>query len=134
MSNISNLTNSYFFNPLKNNRRFIIKSNSSSIEKSTSSEETFSDVSLLSRENKRKNYYEKTCVESRDDYQSRLDVVGLLPSEEENENIISMDEEIEKILIDIYNKNISVISSGEKKKPKKTKEINEFSKQIKSYL
>ena len=36
-------------------------------------------------------------------------------SEEENDNIISMDEEIEKMLIDIYNKNISIISSGKKK-------------------
>ena len=36
-------------------------------------------------------------------------------SEEENDNIISMNEEIEKMLIDIYNKNISIISSGKKK-------------------
>lgn len=41
-------------------------------------------------------------------------------SEEENDNIISMDEEIEKMLIDIYNKNISIISSGKKKKQRKS--------------
>ena len=102
-----------------------------------------SDISFQSRDNKRKNYYELMMAEENEiDYLSRKEV-GLVSSEEEdnnnsvdNNNSIedNFSNEIERILIEIYNKNISIISSGEYNDSKNNYEIDDIEKQIKKYL
>ena len=129
-SNIDNINNSIF----------LCSSSSSSDNEYSES----SDVSFKSRENKRKNYLEKMMVEENElDYLKRSEV-GLISSEEEDnnnslDNSNSIEEnfnnEIERILIEIYNKNISIISSGNYQEiNKNSSEIEDIEKQIKKYL
>ena len=103
-----------------------------------------SDASYKSRENKRKKYLDKMMVEENElDYLKRSEV-GLISTDEEDnnnsmENSNSIEEnfnnEIERILIEIYNKNISLISSGNCSEINKTNgEIEDIEKQIKKYL
>ena len=103
-----------------------------------------SDFSYRSRENKRKNYKEIMMAEDDDlDYLRRRQVGLISSDEEDNNNSIdnnnSLEEnfsnEIERILIEIYNKNISIISSGNYNEINKNKnEIEDIEKQIKKYL
>ena len=102
-----------------------------------------SDISFQSRDYKRKNYYELMMAEENEiDYLSRKEV-GLISSDEEdnnnsvdNNNSIedNFSNEIERILIEIYNKNISIISSGEYNDNKNNFDIDDIEKQIKKYL
>ena len=77
------------------------------------------------------------------DYLKRREVGLVSSEEEENDNSIdnnnSLEEnfsnEIERILIEIYNKNIPIISSGNYSEINKNKnEIEDIEKQIKKYL
>ena len=129
-SNIDNSNNSIF-----------LCSSSSSIDNDYSES---SNESFKSRENRKKNYLEKMMVEENElDYLKRSEV-GLISSEEEennnsldNSNSIeeNFNNEIERILIEIYNKNISIISSGNYNEiTKNSSEIEDIEKQIKKYL
>ena len=130
----------------------IINTNNSVSSQRTSSASSYnndcsdsSDYSFRSRDNKRKNYYKKMMAEENElDYLSRREV-GLVSSEEEdNNNSVdnnsiedNFSSEIERILIEIYNKNISIISSGEYNEMNNNKssyEIDDIEKQIKKYL
>jgi hypothetical protein len=77
------------------------------------------------------------------DYLKRREVGLVSSDEEENNNSVdnnnSLEEnfsnEIERILIEIYNKNISIISSGNYSDINKNKsEIEDIEKQIKKFL
>ena len=116
----------------------------SSSPSSSKSSSSSSDLSYQSRENKRKKYKEIMMAEEDDmDYLKKREVGLLSSDEEENENSIgennSLEEylsnEIERILIEIYNKNISRISSGNShNSTKKRTESEEVERQIKKYL
>ena len=124
-----------------------INSSSSSSEDCNENENDYSDLSdasFKSRENKRKKYFDKMMVEENElDYLKRAEV-GLISSDEEDnnnsmENSNSIEEnfnnEIERILIEIYNKNISLISSGNCNDINKNNgEIEDIERQIKKYL
>jgi hypothetical protein len=103
-----------------------------------------SDLNSKSRDDKKKNYFERMMVEENElDYLKRSEV-GLISSEEEDnnnsvDNSNSIEEnfnnEIERILIEIYNKNISIVSSGYYNEVNKnSSEIEDIEKQIKKYL
>ena len=130
----------------------IINTNNSVSSQRTSTESSYnndfsdsSDYSFRSRDNKRKNYYKKMMAEENEiDYLSRKEVGLISSEEEENNNSVdnnsiedNFSSEIERILIEIYNKNISIISSGEYNEINNNKsnyEIEDFEKQIKKYL
>ena len=127
----SNLNNS-------NNSMFLCSSSSSDNDYSES------DLNSKSRDDKKKNYFERMMVEENElDYLKRSEV-GLISSEEEDnnnsvDNSNSIEEnfnnEIERILIEIYNKNISIVSSGYYNEVNKnSSEIEDIEKQIKKYL
>ena len=133
-SNINNSNNN-------SNNSIILYSSSSSSDNDYSES---SDLSYRSRENKKKKFLEIMMVEENElDYLKKSEV-GLVSSEEEdNNNSIdnnnSMEEnfnnEIERILIEIYNKNISLISSGNYSEiNRNSSEIEDIEKQIKKYL
>jgi hypothetical protein len=133
--------------------------NISFINSSSSSSDSYDDInninnnysessenSYKSRENKRKKYFEKMMVEENElDYLKRSEV-GLIPTDDEDnnnsiDNSNSIEEnfsnEIEKILIEIYNKNISLISSignNYYEVNKNYSDIEDIEKQIKKYL
>ena len=98
-----------------------------------------------SRDNKRKKYLDKMMVEENElDYLKKSEV-GLNTSEDDdnnnsldnNSNSIeeNFNNEIERILIEIYNKNISLISSGNLNEINKNNgDIEDIEKQIKKYL
>ena len=120
--------------------------NSSSSSSEEDNEYTdLSEASYKSKENKRKKYLDKMLVEENDlDYLKKSEV-GLYSSDEDDynnsvENInYSIEEnfnnEIERILIEIYNKNISLISSGNIYDINKNYgEVQDIERQIKKYL
>ena len=122
-----------------------INSNSSSSEEDNEYTDS-SEASYKSKENKRKKYLDKMLVEENDlDYLKKSEV-GLYSSEEEDDYNNSVDNinntieenfnnEIERILIEIYNKNISLISSGNVYDINKNYgEVQDIEKQIKKYL
>ena len=128
----SNLNNS-------NNSMFLCSSSSSDNDYSES------DLNSKSRDDKKKNYFERMMVEENElDYLKRSEV-GLISSEEEDNNSVdnsnsieeNFNNEIERILIEIYNKNISIVSSGYynyNEINKNSSEIEDIEKQIKKYL
>lgn len=130
-------TNKNFFS---NNSSFLNSSFSSSEENDYS--ESLND-SFKNRDNKRKEFYNKMMVEDNElDYLKRTEV-GLIPSEDDEnnsfENSLTVEEnfntEIERILIDIYNSNISLISSkNENDRNKKKYDLEEVERQIKKFL
>ena len=126
------------------NKSYIYSSSSSSEYENDNDYSDSSDNSYKSRENKRKKYLDKMMVEENElDYLKRSEV-GLISTDEEdnnnsmeNSNTIeeNFNNEIERILIEIYNKNISLISSGNCNEINKTSgEIEDIEKQIKKYL
>ena len=144
----SNTNNTYTYNT---NISYINSSCSSSLDnyhnENNNNDYDYSDsseASYKSRENKRKKYMDKMMVEENElDYLKRSEV-GLISTDEEDnnnsmENSNSIEEnfnnEIERILIEIYNKNISLISSGNSSDiSKNSGEIQDIEKQIKKYL
>ena len=143
-----NINSSNSINNLSFNSRIINTNQSVSLNSSSSSSynecSDSSDFSYRSRENKRKNY--KILMKAEEDdleYLKRKEVGLFSSDEEENNNSIdnnntseeSYSNEIERILIEIYNKNISLISSGNYTDIEKNKcELEEIEKQIKKYL
>ena len=127
----------------KTNISYIYSYSSSSSEEDNEYTNS-SEASYKSRENKRKKYFDKMLVEENElDYLKKSEV-GLNSTEEEDNNN-SMDNnnsieenfnnEIERILIEIYNKNISLISSGNIYEINKNYgEVEDIEKQIKKYL
>ena len=142
-----NINSSNSINNLSLNSKIINTNQSVSLNSSSSSSyndcSDSSDFSYRSRENKRKNYKELMMAEEDDlDYLKRKEV-GLVSSDEEDDNYTennstleeNFSNEIERILIEIYNKNISIISSGNYSEINKNKnEIEDIEKQIKKYL
>ena len=140
----SNTNNTYTYNT---NISYIYSSSSSFDNYQENNDYDYSDssdASYKSRENKRKKYMDKMMVEENElDYLKRSEV-GLISTDEEDnnnsmENSNSIEEnfnnEIERILIEIYNKNISLISAGNCGEiSKNSGEIQDIEKQIKKYL
>ena len=104
-----------------------------------------SDFSYRSRNNKRKNYKALMMAEEEESgYLKRKDVGLFSSDDEENNNSVdnnnaseeNYNNEIERILIEIYNKNISIISSGNYvvDMEKNKYELEEIERQIKKYL
>ena len=143
-----NINTSNSINNLSLNSKIINTNQSVSLSSSSSSSyndcSDSSEASYRSRKNKRKNYKELMMAEEDDlDYLKRREVGLVSDDEEENNNSIennnSLEEnfsnEIERILIEIYNKNISIISSGNYNDMNKNKsEIEDIEKQIKKFL
>ena len=135
-SNINNTNNS---NNSNNSMFFSSSSSSSENDYSISS-----DSSFRNRGSKRKKYYEKMMVEENELDYLRKSEVGLFSSEEEdnnnsldNSNFIeeNFNNEIERILIEIYNRNISIITTGNYSELNKNiSENKDIEKQIKKYL
>ena len=137
-NNINNLSLNSNINNC-NNSIFLCSSSSSDNDYSES------DISCNSRDDKKKLYYEKMMIEENElDYLKRSEV-GLISSEEEDNNSVdnsnsieeNFNNEIERILIEIYNKNISIVSSGYynyNEINKNNSEIEDIEKQIKKYL
>ena len=157
ISNKNNSIHNLSFNTNSNtNNTYTYNTNISYINSSSSSLDNYnennndydysdsSDASYKSRENKRKKYMDKMMVEENElDYLKRSEVGLISTDEEENnnsmENSNSIEEnfnnEIERILIEIYNKNISLISAGNCGEINKNSgEIQDIEKQIKKYL
>ena len=119
-------------------------SNSSDSSSNSSDFSDSSDVSYRSLKNRRKNYLDLMMAEEENsDYLKRREVGLISSDEEENNNSIdnnnaseeSLNNEIERILIEIYNKNISIISSGNYPDMDKSKrEFEDVEKQIKKFL
>ena len=142
-----NINSSNSINNLSLNSKIINTNQSVSLDSSSPSsynDSSDSSCSYRARENRRKNYKELMMAEEDNiDYLRRREV-GLISSDEE-ENNTSIDNnnyleenfnnEIERILIEIYNKNISIISSGNYSSIYKYKNGNEeIEKQMKKYL
>ena len=141
----SNTNNTYTYNT----NISYINSSSSSLDNYNENNNDYdysdsSDASYKSRENKRKKYMDKMMVEENElDYLKRSEVGLISTDEEENNNSVensnsieeNFNNEIERILIEIYNKNISLISSGNCGEiSKNSGEIQDIEKQIKKYL
>ena len=128
----------------RNNNNIYLHSSSSSSSSDIDDYSDSSDNSFKNKENKKKIYFDKMMVDENEFDYLRKSEVGLISSEEEENNIrenntISIEEnfnnEIERMLIEIYNKNISLISSKNYSEiNKNNKEIEEIQKQIKNYL
>ena len=143
-----NINTSNSINNLSLNSKIINTNQSVSLNTSSSSSyndcSDSSNLSYRSRENKRKNYKELMMAEEDDlDYLKRKEVGLVSSDEEDNNNSVdnnnSLEEnfsnEIERILIEIYNKNISIISSGNYSDINKNRsEIEDIEKQIKKFL
>ena len=137
-NNVNNLSLNSNINKC-NNSIFLCSSSSSDNDYSES------DMSCNSRDDKKKVYYDKMMIEENElDYLKRSEV-GLISSEEEDNNSVdnsnsieeNFNNEIERILIEIYNKNISIVSSGYynyNETNKNSSEIEDIEKQIKKYL
>ena len=132
-----NINSSNSINNLSLNSKIINTNESVSLNSSCSSKQNdctdSSNCSYRSRKNRRKKYKEQMMADDKLDYLERREV-GLISSEEEeiedegskNYSLDSTMEDnynndIERILIEIYNNNISLISSGNYK----DKEISE---------
>ena len=136
-SSINNIS----FNSNVNNTIFLNSSSSSSSDNDYSES---SEISYRSRDNKRKNYFDQMMIEENElDYLKKSEV-GIITSEEEdnnnsldNSNFIeeNFNNEIERILIEIYNNNITLISSGNYSEiSKNSSQVKDVEKQIKNYL
>ena len=136
-SSINNIS----FNSNVNNTIFLNSSSSSSSDNDYSES---SEISYRSRDNKRKNYFDQMMIEENElDYLKKSEV-GIITSEEEdnnnsldNSNFIeeNFNNEIERILIEIYNNNITLISSGNYNEiNKNSSQVKDVEKQIKNYL
>ena len=146
--NTSNSNNSNNLNNINNNISFINSSSSSSVYDNNKNENNYSDSmeeSDNSRDNKRKKYLDKMMVEENELDYLKISEVGLNTSEDDdnnnsldnNSNSIeeNFNNEIERILIEIYNKNISLISTGNIYEINKNfGEVQDIEKQIKKYL
>ena len=142
--NLSFNTNSNTNTNINTNISYINSSSSSSEQYDDNDYSSSSEASYKSRENRRKKYLDKMMVEENElDYLKRSEVGLISTDEEENNNSIdnnnsieeNFNNEIERILIEIYNKNISLISSGNCSEINKTSgEIEDIEKQIKKYL
>ena len=146
--NKSNTNSSNSINNLSLNSRITNTNQSVSLKSSSSSSNNeysdSSDFSYRSRQNKRKNYKKLMNAEEEElEYLKRSDVGLFSSDEEENNNSVdnnntseeNYNNEIERILIEIYNKNISLISSGSYIDIEKNKyELEDIEKQIKKYL
>ena len=137
----NNSINNISFNSNINNTIFLNSSSSSSLDNDYSES---SDISYRSRDNKRKNYFDQMMIEENElDYLKKSEV-GIITSEEEdnnnsldNSNFIeeNFNNEIERILIEIYNNNITLISSGNYSEiNKNSNQVKDVEKQIKNYL
>ena len=142
-----NINSSNSINNLSLNSKIINTNESVSLSSSCSSSQNegsdSSDCSFQSRKNRRKKYKELMMAEDDElDYFLKRKEVGLMSTdEEENNNSIdsAMEEnystDIERILIEIYNNNNSIISSVNDNEINKTKiDIEAFEKQIKKSL
>ena len=141
-----NINSSNSINNLSLNSKIINTNQSVSLSSSSSSYNDCSDssdFSYRSRKNKRKNFKDLMMAEDDElDYLKRREVGLVSDDEEENNNSIdnnsleeNLSNEIERILIEIYNKNISLISSGNYNDINKNKnEIEDIEKQIKKFL
>ena len=136
-SSINNIS----FNSNVNNTIFLNSSSSSSSDNDYSES---SEISYRSRDNKRKNYFDQMMIEENElDYLKKSEV-GIITSEEEdnnnsldNSNFIeeNFNNEIERILIEIHNNNITLISSGNYNEiNKNSSQVKDVEKQIKNYL
>ena len=137
----SSSINNISFNSNVNNTIFLNSSSSSSSDNDYSES---SEMSYRSRDNKRKNYFDQMMIEENElDYLKKSEV-GIITSEEEdnnnsldNSNFIeeNFNNEIERILIEIYNNNITLISSGNYSEiNKNSSQVKDVEKQIKNYL
>ena len=137
----SSSINNISFNSNVNNTIFLKSSSSSSSDNDYSES---SEISYRSRDNKRKNYFDQMMIEENElDYLKKSEV-GIITSEEEdnnnsldNSNFIeeNFNNEIERILIEIYNNNITLISSGNYNEiNKNSSQVKDVEKQIKNYL
>lgn len=137
----SSSINNISFNSNVNNTIFLNSSSSSSSDNDYSES---SEISYRSRDNKRKNYFDQMMIEENElDYLKKSEV-GIITSEEEdnnnsldNSNFIeeNFNNEIERILIEIYNNNITLISSGNYNEiNKNSSQVKDVEKQIKNYL
>jgi hypothetical protein len=137
----SSSINNISFNSNVNNTIFLNSSSSSSSDNDYSES---SEISYRSRDNKRKNYFDQMMIEENElDYLKKSEV-GIITSEEEdnnnsldNSNFIeeNFNNEIERILIEIYNNNITLISSGTYNEiNKNSSQVKDVEKQIKNYL
>ena len=137
----SSSINNISFNSNVNNTIFLNSSSSSSSDNDYSES---SEISYRSRDNKRKNYFDQMMIEENElDYLKKSEV-GIITSEEEdnnnsldNSNFIeeNFNNEIERILIEIYNNNITLISSGNYSEiSKNSSQVKDVEKQIKNYL
>ena len=142
--NSSNSMNNLSLNSKIINTNQSVSLNSSSTSSYNDCSDSSDDLSYRSREYKKKNYKELMMAEEDDlDYLKRREVGLESSDDEENDNSTdnnnSLEEnysnEIERILIEIYNKNISIISSGNYSEINNNKnEIENIEKQIKKYL
>ena len=142
--NLSFNTNSNTNTNINTNISYINSSSSSSLEDNENDYSSSSSASYKSKSNRRKKYLDKMMVEENElDYLKRSEVGLISSDEEENTNSVdnnnsieeNFNNEIERILIEIYNKNISLISSGNCSEINKTSgEIEDIEKQIKKYL
>ena len=139
-----NSINNISFNSNINNSIFLASSSSSSSSDNDYDYSESSDISFRSKENKRKRFYEEMMVEENElDYLKKSEV-GIISSEEEDNNNSldisnsieeNFNNEIERILIDIYNKNITLISSENYNEINKNNyQIQDTQKQIKKFL
>ena len=137
----SSSINNISFNSNVNNTIFLNSSSSSSSDNDYSES---SEISYRSRDNKRKNYFDQMMIEENElDYLKKSEV-GIITSEGEdnnnsldNSNFIeeNFNNEIERILIEIYNNNITLISSGNYNEiNKNSSQVKDVEKQIKNYL
>ena len=139
-----NSINNISFNSNNNNSIFLASSSSSSSSDNDYDYSESSDISFRSKDNKRKRFYEEMMVEENELDYLKKSQVGIISSEEEDNNNSldisnSLEEnfnnEIERILIDIYNKNITLISSENYNEiNKNNNQIQDTQKQIKTFL
>ena len=140
-----NSLNNIIFNSNIYNSIFLTSSSSSSSSDNDNDYSESSDISFRSKDNRRKKFYEEMMVEENElDYLKKSEV-GIISSEEEEDNNNSLDisnsieenfnNEIERILIEIYNNNITYISSENYNEINKNNyQIQDTQKQIKKFL
>ena len=139
-----NSLNNISFNSNINNSIFLASSSSSSSSDNDYDYSESSDISFRSKDNKRKRFYEENMIEENESDYLKKSEVGIISSEEEDNNNSldisnsieeNFNNEIERILIDIYNKNITIISSENFNEINKNNyHIEDTQKQIKKFL
>jgi hypothetical protein len=139
-----NSLNNISFNSNINNSIFLASSSSSSSSDNDYDYSESSDISFRSKDNKRKRFYEENMIEENESDYLKKSEVGIISSEEEDNNNSldisnsieeNFNNEIERILIDIYNKNITIISSENFNEIfKNNYHIEDTQKQIKKFL